>query len=115
MESTLFDSGETIIQQGDPGDCFYIVEDGTCSAFISGEEGEKEVKAYGIGDYFGEIALLTNEPRRATIRATGQGCAVIFISKEDFTNILGPIKDKLKESIDKYPAYAQILTRCATP
>lgn len=109
MESNLYDTDETIIFQGDPGECFYIVEDGTCSAFISGPVGEIEVKTYSQGDYFGEIALLTNEPRRATVRATGQGCTAIFISKEDFTSMLGPLHHKLKENIDKYPRYAEIL------
>lgn len=111
MESVLYDADEVIIKQGDEGECFYIVEDGTCSAYISGADGDKEVKAYEAGDYFGEIALLTNEPRRATIRGTGEGCSVIFISKECFTNLLGPVADILNATIDKYPKYVEILKK----
>lgn len=109
MESTLFDADEVIITQGAPGDCFYIVEDGTCAAFISGAGGEKRVKDYKAGDYFGEIALLTDEPRKATVRATDDGCTVLSVSKENFVNILGPIADILKKNIDKYPKYAEFL------
>jgi len=110
LESTLLDAGEEIIRQGDPGDKFYIVEDGTCAAFISGPNGEVKVKDYvKRGEYFGEIALLSDEPRKATVRATGDGCAVVSVSKEDFTNVLGPIAEKLAKQVDKYPQYAQLL------
>jgi len=111
LESTLYDTGEVIIQQGLPGETFYILEDGTCSAFISGTEGEKKVKDYEKqGDYFGEIALLKEVPRKATVRATGSGATVLSISIEDFTAVLGPIQDVLRQDIDKYPQYAEFLT-----
>merc|ERR1712093_488541 len=76
VESELFDNGEDICRQGELGGRFYIIEDGICSAFITGEQGEREVKKYeSRGEYFGEIALLTDsEVRRATVRATGEGC-----------------------------------------
>jgi len=110
MESTLFDAGEVIVRQGEPGDKFFILEDGTCAASIAGEHGSREVKVYDTpGEYFGEIALLTDEPRKATIRATGEGCTVLEVSKEDFTNSLGPIVDLLKQNIEKYPKYAEFL------
>merc|ERR1712224_711845 len=111
MESILFDADEVIINQGDPGDAFFILEDGSCSAFITGDGGEMEVKAYQPGEYFGEIALLTDVPRRATVRATGEGCSVLSVSKEDFTNALGPIQDVLTQNIDRYPKYAEFLSK----
>lgn len=107
MQSDCFDTDEDIIVQGDEGDKFFILEDGSATAFIKGEAGEKEVKSYSeIGDYFGEIALLTDEPRRASVRAAGEGCSVAFVTKEDFINVLGPIAEKLRENVDKYPQYA---------
>lgn len=111
VESHLFDDGEEIITQGQAGDLFFIVEDGTCSAFIDGEQGEKEVKKYfSRGDYFGEVALLSeNEVRRATVRATGQGCSVVSLSKKQFTNLLGPLVDLLRQQADLYPQYASFL------
>jgi len=109
MESDCFDDGEDIITQGEAGDKFFIIEDGTASAYISGPDGEKRVKSYEKGEYFGEIALLKNEPRKATVRATGQGAVVVSLSKEDFTNMLGPIQDILNKHIDKYPQYAALL------
>merc|ERR1711879_967799 len=100
MGSDCFDAGEDIITQGDEGDTFFILEDGQASAFIDGDEGEIEVKTYTEGDYFGELALLTSAPRRATVRATGEGCVVATISREDFVSLLGPIAEMLKTCID---------------
>merc|ERR1712228_22635 len=99
-----------IIKQGEPGEEFYILEDGAAAAFISGGEGERKGKDYGRkGDYFGEIALLKDEPRKATVRAMEDGTSVLSISKEDFTSVLGPIGDMLKRDIDKYAKYESFL------
>jgi len=111
LELEVFDPDEEIIRQGEPGDCFYILEDGSAAAFMGGEFGEKEVKAYSrVGDYFGEIALLSNAPRAATVRATGEGCSVRKLSMEDFTALLGPISEILRENIGQYPHYAEFLS-----
>lgn len=110
MESNLFTDGEAIITQGEVGDRFFILEEGECAAFISGPSGEKQVKTYSkTGDYFGELALLNEEPRQATVRATGEGCMLASLSKEDFSNVLGPVKDILQKHADKYEKYAQLL------
>jgi cAMP-dependent protein kinase regulator len=112
LEQLLLDPDEELVRQGEAGNCFYILEDGEVSAFITGDFGEKEVKRYDkVGDYFGEIALLSDAPRAATIRATGpEGAAVVKLSKEDFNSLLGPIEDILREHIDQYPHYADFLT-----
>lgn len=110
LESHLYDADEDIIVQGEVGDKFYILEDGHCAAFIKGPSGEIMVKEYqNKGDYFGEIALLTDAPRKATVRARGEGAAVLSISKEDFMLVLGPVSEILKRDIDKYPQYATFL------
>merc|ERR1711977_433759 len=78
LESELYDAGEVIITQGEEGNYFYIIEDGEAKAFITGEHGEIEVKQYSTpGDYFGEIALITDAKRKASVRATGQDCSVL--------------------------------------
>jgi len=110
LTSTLFDEGEEIVKQGEHGDKFYILEDGNCNAYLQGHDGEELVKEYSQkGEYFGEIALLKDEPRRATVRAVGEGASVLSISKEDFTIVLGPIQDILRTKIDQYPQYAELL------
>jgi len=112
LNPECFDGDDNIIEQGGVGDKFYILEEGECRAYIQGGDGEKEVKVYNTqGDYFGEIALLTDLPRQSTVRAIGDdGCAVLSCLKEDFIRVLGPIKDLLMKDVAKYPQYKDFLT-----
>jgi MFS family permease len=57
--------GEEIVRQGEPGDKFYLVERGELDVYVGG----KRVETVGPGDSFGEIALLRNVPRTATVTA----------------------------------------------
>jgi MFS family permease len=57
--------GEVIIRQGDPGDLFYVIEAGTVDIHIDGQL----VASRGVGEFFGEIALLRDIPRTATVVA----------------------------------------------
>lgn len=107
-EMQVFENGEYIIRQGDAGDYLHIVEEGTCEAYIKDTRGKVKGMTYKVGDYFGEIALLNNVPRQASVRATGDGCSVMSVAKEDIMRLLGPIKNELKQSIaTRYKAQAQ--------
>jgi cAMP-dependent protein kinase regulator len=70
MELKTFKKGEVIINQGDHGDCLYIVDQGDLECFKSFSSGEeKMVKKYSEGEAFGELALLYNCPRAAKVIA----------------------------------------------
>jgi len=62
--------GTAIVRQGDPGDCFYLIRDGKVEVEVETGGKKRVVAELGSGDYFGEAALLTGEPRNATVRAT---------------------------------------------
>jgi len=65
-----FAPGEQIIKQNDRGDEFFVIKNGEASVHVSGPDGEmKKVADLKAGDYFGEAALLRDEPRSATIKA----------------------------------------------
>ena len=59
---------------------------------------------YKDGDYFGEIALVKNTVRQASIK-TESGCRVVSIDRDAFKRMLGPIEDILQRNMDKYRKY----------
>jgi CRP-like cAMP-binding protein len=61
-----FPAGETVVQEGSGGAAFYVIESGEATVVVSG----KEYPALKPGDYFGEIALIDEGARMATITAT---------------------------------------------
>mmetsp|Transcript_60700 Transcript_60700/g.166687 ORF Transcript_60700/g.166687 Transcript_60700/m.166687 type:complete len:227 (+) Transcript_60700:366-1046(+) len=64
-----FDSGDIIIEQGDTGDLFYIIEEGQCEIFVEGVGMVMTIDGGEGRDFFGELALLYNSPRAATVKA----------------------------------------------
>lgn len=103
LKSISFAPGEYVIRQGDWGDVFYIVEEGTAVAkkvFFTGGP-EVEVKQYGPGDYFGELALLKGEPRAASIVATSM-LKCVSMNRKAFRRMLGPLDDILRRNAVKY-------------
>jgi small-conductance mechanosensitive channel/CRP-like cAMP-binding protein len=63
-----FGSGERVVRQGEPGDTCYVVDSGRLAVLVSDGKAEREVARLGPGDLFGEMSLLTGEPRAATVR-----------------------------------------------
>jgi CRP/FNR family transcriptional regulator len=64
-----FDAGETIIKQGEQGLGMYMIRSGRVEVVREGAGEEQRLNTLGPGEYFGEIALLTDQPRTATVRA----------------------------------------------
>ena len=71
FEHVRFDAGETVFREGDPGDAFYVVLDGTFSDFVGAPDTgvDRRLATRGPGSTFGDIALLSNRPRSTTVRA----------------------------------------------
>ena len=94
LEMQKFPAGATIIQEGAPGDAFFFLETGEAEAFKSDVGGGTEpVKLYKKGDYFGELALLDDKPRAASVVASKNGeVKVATLGKQGFQRLLGPVE-----------------------
>lgn len=97
-----YKTGEKVIRQGEPGDAFYIVYDGAVSVcvrqylFFS-----KALKRLGPGDFFGEMALLSNDPRSASVICEEPTRLFVLLSA-DFSFML-----------KKNPAFAEEMKKLA--
>ncbi len=85
MKRISFRSGDVIIKEGDPGDSFYLIDHGQV-AVISEKEDHRRIGVLEEGDFFGELALLTQKPRTATIKAKTD-TSVFQLSRQDFEEI----------------------------
>mmetsp|Transcript_128326 Transcript_128326/g.411251 ORF Transcript_128326/g.411251 Transcript_128326/m.411251 type:complete len:783 (+) Transcript_128326:350-2698(+) len=105
-----FDEDESILEQGDRDDNMYILIKGEAVACIKGGKGEVEVKKYSPGDYFGEIALLLGEPRKASVYAVGPA-KCLCVSHDTFNVVLGPLRDFLERNMSKYEEYQDAIVQ----
>ena len=106
VHSQKANKGDYIIKQGDKGDKFYILDEGEAFAAKIFNEGEQEhnVKDYKKGDYFGELALLRDEPRAASVIAKTD-CKLITLDRLAFKRLLGPLEKLLQRNSEMYKKY----------
>jgi CRP-like cAMP-binding protein len=62
-----FEAGETVFEKDAAGDSFYLIRSGRAEARVPGFFGAKVIGTMGAGDFFGELALLLDRPRAATV------------------------------------------------
>jgi len=92
-----FPEATTIFRQGDPGDCAYFIRKGEVA--IIDKETNSPVRLLKAGEYFGEIALVTNQPRTATVR-TVSSVEVAVLGKENFLNMMRVMPTTEEEILD---------------
>lgn len=85
-----FGSGEVLVREGDHGDSLFVIEHGRVrvAKTASGvDTGDVTLATLGQGGFFGEMSLLTGEPRSATVTSDG-GCEVLVIGKQALAPLL---------------------------
>jgi CRP/FNR family transcriptional regulator, cyclic AMP receptor protein len=88
MQEIKFKPGQVIIREGETGDLFYVITEGEAEILIRDADGADVIlhKA-GPGDFFGELSMLTNEPRSARVRAA-ENLTTLTLEREDFFEFL---------------------------
>ncbi|KAI9843760.1 MAG: hypothetical protein M1837_006120 [Sclerophora amabilis] len=95
LDTQKFPPGTTIIKEGDPGEAFFILESGEAEVFKRGTEAS--VTSYGKGDYFGELALLNDAPRAASVVSKTE-VKVATLGKDGFQRLLGPVEGIMRRN-----------------
>ncbi len=78
-----FTTGEVLVKQGDTGDSLFLIQSGCVEVSVSAGEGHRSMKVaeLGVGSCFGEMSLLTGDPRSATVTATQETIVVVVKKK----------------------------------
>jgi CRP-like cAMP-binding protein len=92
-------TGETVLRQGEPGDSLYVVDEGRVEVLLrTGEDQTKRLAELSSGSFFGEMSMMVDEPRSATVRATAP------------TRFLVVDREAFKETLQSNPAIAARLS-----
>ena len=86
-ERVTFDPGQYVFHQGDMGDAAYIIMDGDADVLIDGPGGARAVARVGRNEFIGEIAILCDVPRTATIKAR-EPLSTLKITKDMFYRLV---------------------------
>ena len=89
LEPVEFLKGDIVIRQGDPGEHYFIIQEGHCQVLRAPPSGGKEIKLADLipGDSFGEEALITDTPRNATVAMSTNGI-LMRLEKQKFIDLI---------------------------
>jgi len=110
IKHQIFSAGEVLFNQDDPGDTFYLIDSGHIQVTVKNKCGEIVlVRQMGKYDFFGEMSLLTGEPRSATVSAI-EDAELLMLNKEDLRGLLEK-NEAIREKISTVLAERQLRTQ----
>jgi CRP-like cAMP-binding protein len=94
------EDGEVITRQGEPGTALYLVAAGEVRVYTTDAEGEREIARLYENTLFGEMALITQQPRSASVAAVGEA-DIIEVSREALARVTAQLP-AVKEVLDRF-------------
>ncbi|CAM9372243.1 unnamed protein product [Ectocarpus sp. 8 AP-2014] len=110
MEERRYQSGDAVIEEGGPGDFFYVTGSGELEVFIAGKNNDEPLRTLKSGDAFGELALMYNSPRTATVKAV-TGCLVWALDRTTFRHTILEAGQQRRQKYEVFLANVEILKR----
>lgn len=110
LKEVTFKAQEYIIREGDSGSDIFLLREGQAIATktIKAEVGPETVMQYKAGDFFGERALIKNEPRAANVIAQTD-CLLVTLDRHSVKRLLGSLEEVLKRNFEVYEKFKWIL------
>ena len=87
FQEKTFSQGERIFAQGDPGDRMYLIREGFVSVVAETDGGDKPIVNLGAGQTVGEIALIDQGTRSATVTAIDDGTVIAWVDRPAFERL----------------------------
>jgi len=92
FERKVYEAGQKVVEEGEQGDYFYIILEGEAVVYQNSPQGIRKVNHLFRADFFGERALLSSEPRMATVEAHTR-LVVLALARNTFVEVLGPLEE----------------------
>merc|ERR550514_1176768 len=108
MKEVKVEPKKRVINQGDNGDFLFVIDKGKLDCIIKIDGVDKVVKTCEAGDVFGELALLYNCPRAASVEAT-EKCVLWQLDRDTFNNIVKEAAQKKRQRYDTFLAKVPLL------
>ncbi len=109
-EEQVFHDGERLCQQGDEGDCAYVLLEGEAQIFVEFDGVDRCVNTLGPNQVFGEIAIIRGIPRTASVEAKGEVRA-LRIETDVFMKLLKEFPDMGLEVMRELAKRLEVTTR----
>ncbi|CAG5090781.1 Oidioi.mRNA.OKI2018_I69.PAR.g12719.t1.cds [Oikopleura dioica] len=108
MEERKINVDDIVIQQGADGDNFYVIDSGKYDVYINKENGPEQVFTYNDSGFFGELALMYNTPRAATVKCSKAG-VIWSLDRKTFRQIIVKANAKKRSQYEAFLQTVEIL------
>jgi cAMP-dependent protein kinase regulator len=108
MEERKIQVDDIVIKQGDDGDNFYVIDSGKYDVYINKENGPEQVFTYDDAGFFGELALMYNTPRAATVKCSKNG-TIWSLDRKTFRQIIVKANAKKRSQYEAFLQTVEIL------